>query len=354
MKQEEKRALPEANEAFAINLLNRAATIIEQQAEADNRNANAFEAIHEANGEIKNDHTARTYGCTRVLAELKFHMQKLGLLKEDDWPNEISKWSLRTTPDQAASELRKAAVEVGWKIGRDTRENLAMEAMTPRELQEFHLMGKATRFLEEQGIAVRIEWHRQDHQGPMDYMGQIGDTPWTFELTRLRKDAKGSHIHIPDRNPKKNLSQEPIEIPQEMSGPKYLQKALNKATDHGNAESKQKGVPDGGKLCLIIHNQQFLYESDWQEVKLPELKGIAMLLILHQESIPPSEVWEAIPPDGFGKPIESKNVTDLANQLESQATDREKQEAEVIKEHWRRNEELWPDEEELREIIDSL
>ena len=48
MKQEEKRALPEANEAFATNLLNRAATIIEQQAEADNRNANAFEAIHQA------------------------------------------------------------------------------------------------------------------------------------------------------------------------------------------------------------------------------------------------------------------------------------------------------------------
>ena len=112
-------------------------------------------------------------------------------------------------------------------------------------------------------------------------------------------------------------------MPKVPDGPAELQTALNKAIDHGNQQGKLDALGDA-KYCLVIHNQQFLYEESWSEVACPDSGAIDVILMVHIDDLSPAKVWEVIPRDGFGKAVRSQDISDLADIAEFKAvTDRE-------------------------------
>ena len=72
-----------------------------------------------------------------------------------------------------------------------------------------------------------------------------------------------------------------------------LQHALDNAVEHGQKRSK-KAELNSAKYCLVIHNKQFLYIPDWDEITWPDLRGFDAVMILHDEIIPPVQVWQVI------------------------------------------------------------
>ena len=129
-----------------------------------------------------------------------------------------------------------------------------------------------------------------------------------------------------------------------------LQIALNAAVKHGSKEGKLKAL-NGAKYCLVLHNRQFCYVPSWEEIIWPDLSPFDAVLILHQESIPPAQVWE-VRRNGFGKPLPSQNVDDLADITEFKMSSRTKRiDAAVARSAWRQIEDLELTEDDIRAAV---
>jgi hypothetical protein len=236
----------------------------------------------------------------------------------------INLWSRETDRETVVKTIREAATSISNTVAERTRTATKFELMSEKERVEYLVMQKAMALLQQQGLAVQVEWDREDpEKDPIDYWATIDEKRWAFEITELRKDARGSHRKVRDPRSNKSLTQELEElsrpIPRVPDGPAELQTALNKAIDHGNQQGKLD-VLGKAKYCLVIHNQQFLYEPSWKEVTYPDLKAVDVVLIVHTDDLTPAQIWEVVPNNGFGKPIRSQDISDLADMNEFKAS----------------------------------
>ena len=137
-------------------------------------------------------------------------------------------------------------------------------------------------------------------------------------------------------------------IPQVPDGPRTLQHALDNAVEHGQKRST-KAELNGAKYCLVIHNKQFMYIPDWDEITWPDLRGFDAVMILHDEIIPPVQVWQVMPENAFGKTIRSGTIEDVEKlALIQQASGPD---PETVKAAWSRLEELDITEEDILEAV---
>ena len=138
---------------------------------------------------------------------------------------------------------------------------------------------------------------------------------WAFELTELRIDAKGAHLAVGHPKDRKSVSEQLAQLaaslPQVPDGADNLQKAINKAVEHGSKASKVAAL-SGARYCLVLHNQQFLYAPDWEAIAMPDIRAFDAVLVMHEEIYPLVQTWEVMR-SGFGKPMRSHNVNDLGD-----------------------------------------
>ena len=171
-------------------------------------------------------------------------------------------------------------------------------------------------FLKGQGLEVEMSREWEDPNAPLDYRGTVDGVPWAFELTQLREDPKkGYHRKIGHPKERKTLDEqlrvfEEQRLPKVPNGPEALQRNLNQAIQHGKTEGKTKTLR-GAKYCLLIHNQQFTNPEDWEKITWPDLGDFDVVMILHDQMIPPARVWQVIPPDGYGSPVETGKMEDV-------------------------------------------
>ena len=150
----------------------------------------------------------------------------------------------------------------------------------------------------------------------LDYRGTVDRVPWAFELTQLREDPKkGYHRKIGHPKERKTLDKQlrafaEVPMPKVPRGPEVLQRNLNQAFEHGRKENKTRTL-SGAKYCLVIHNQQFTNPEDWEKITRPDLGEIDAVILLHAQLVPPGQVWQVIPPDAFGRTVQSSTVEDL-------------------------------------------
>jgi hypothetical protein len=268
----------------------------------------------------------------------------------------INLWSRETDRETVVKTIREAATSISNTVAERTRTATKFELMSEKERVEYLVMQKAMALLQQQGLAVQVEWDREDpEKDPIDYWATIDEKRWAFEITELRKDARGSHRKVRDPRSNKSLTQELEElsrpIPRVPDGPAELQTALNKAIDHGNQQGKLD-VLGKAKYCLVIHNQQFLYEPSWLQIAYPDRGAIDVVLILHVDDLTPTKAWEVIPNDGFGNAIKSQNISDLADISEFKVSGRKPLNREAIRAAWEAIPEL--DEAEILQAIKDL
>ena len=93
-----------------------------------------------------------------------------------------------TNRNEVARTLRDAAPHVSKLVYERTEAATAFELMDEKQQGEHLLMKKAAAFLSQQGLEIKIQWDREDPDGPLDFRGTIDGIPWAFELKQLRRD----------------------------------------------------------------------------------------------------------------------------------------------------------------------
>ncbi len=302
---------------FASVLLSHTATIIEESGTGEN--IYSMEALRTALKQIlanipQSEEKRRNNEFKKITWELgQYFKRRYPDLADEFAP--ISKWSETKAPLTIARALRDSIPEISGIVGE-----LTYPPMSEKEFDEHRNMARLTHFLTKQGLTVTIE-PREDPESPLDFLGTVNGVRWAFELTRLSEGYSDYRKVGHPKDPKpireqlerfaKPITQVPMDAP-------TLQQALDRAIEHGNQKNKLDAL-NGAKHCLVIHNAQFLYEPSWDEITWPDLGKIDVALILHEDDLMRVSVWEVIPPDGFGKPIHSRTVTDLADKAEAQA-----------------------------------
>ena len=340
------------NAEFVLAITSRATEILR---ETKKERTALIEALQVAlaqflDNETQTTHEKRTYSWGTLINDLKWHLVTNEDADPDSWST-IQDWERQQQPTKVADML----LDAGKAIAQTARERTIaagkIASMTEEQFGEHLLMQATAAFLRQQNIDLHIIEDR-DPNAPIDFRGMLDGTPWAFELTQLRKDAKGSHRKIAHPKEQKPLEQqlkgleEPI--PQVPDGPRMLQQALNNAVEHGQKHSK-KGELCGAKYCLVIHNKQFLYIPDWDEITWPDLTGFDAVMILHDEIIPPVQVWQVMPENAFGKTIRSGTVEEVERLALIQQADGPA--PETVKAAWSRLEELDITEEDILEAV---
>ena len=301
--------------------------------------------------ETKRNHTTRTYSWSDLINDLKWHLVTNEKADPDSWST-IGDWERHQHPTKVTDTLLEAGDAIAETARERTVANGRAALMTEEQFGEHLLMQTTARFLREQDINLEVNEER-DPNAPVDYRATLDGVPWAFELTQLRsKDPEGAHRKIGHPNEKKPLKQQLEKLEEHISqipdGPQALQRALNKAVEHGQKHSK-KAELHGAKYCLVIHNKQFLYIPDWEEITWPNLSGFDAVMILHDEIIPPVQVWQVIPESAFGKSVQSGTIEEVERlALIHQAS---VPDPETVKAAWQRLEELDITEEEILEAV---
>ena len=330
-----------ANSAFAKTLLHRATEIV-AGSQPSTVAPTAYTALEQARNEItaqepQNSRKQITYGFQHLSVDL------VDLIRQRhpqyaDVGSVINHWSREQDPETVVKTLRESAVCISNIVAERTRTAARFELMPEQERTEYLVMQKAIAFLQQQGLAVLVDSERENpEKDPIDYWAYLGKTRWAFEITTLRKDAPESRRKAGAPRSNKSITEQleqlPAPIPKVPDDAKELQSAFNKAIEHGNQPSKINAL-SGAKYCLLIHNQQFLFEPSWPEIDFPDFKQINVVLILHSDDLTPTQVWEAIPTNGFGKPVKSQNISDLADIAEFVASSKKNLDREAARAAW--------------------
>ena len=258
--------------------------------------------------------SGRTYAWPLLLKDIGQYVKSREPAHGDSFTSLVD-WSAATDAGVVAQTLREAALPISRMVAERTRQVARLEAMSEQERAEYELMWKVVQFLGQQGLTVRVDWDREDPNDPIDYRGTVDGVDWAFELTELRIDAKGSHLtvgHLKERKTvREQLAQLAAPLPQVPDGADNLQKAINKAVEHGTKASKVAAL-SWARYCLVLHNQQFLYAPDWEAIAMPDIRAFDAVLVMHEEIYPLVQTWEVMR-SGFGKPMRSHNVNDLGD-----------------------------------------
>ncbi len=310
------------NAAFAKGILVRAAEVIRGSQEEGTQVIDALQQARDefVEKETRRNKSSRNYHFDDLLKGLRKHLiDAEGADPESFLP--IADWEQGKTPEDVATLLRNAVPDIARVAAQ------RVGAMSDKEKEEHTLLDQAAEYLRENGLEVKFTRDPEGPNAPLDYRGTVDGEPWAFELTKLRRDAEGWHRKLGHPNENNTIEQQlkdfekPIKpVPQ---GPNLLRAALNKAVNHGMQKNKIEALK-GDKYCLVIHNQQFLYIPDWEQVTWPETVGIDAIMICHDEEFSSDKGWEARPPDAFGKNVNSTTLEDLEQLvLERQNQDRE-------------------------------
>ena len=310
----------EYNAELAMTVMLRAAELVGAAREFPKEENPIIDVLLKAWDQLQQRETARqrklrTYGWRHLASDLRSYV----LVNEDVSPDSlvpISEWGQAHVPVAMASKLREAAPVISKMAEQRTIAAGRIGVMSRKELDEHFLMKATEEFLRGQGLEVEMSREWEDPNAPLDYRGTLDGVPWAFELTQLREDPKkGYHRKIGHPKERKTLDEqlrafEEQRLPRVPNGPEALQRNLNQAIQHGKTEGKTKTLR-GAKYCLLIHNQQFTNPEDWEKITRPDLGKINAVILLHEQMIPPGQLWEVIPPDAFGRTVESSTVEDL-------------------------------------------
>ena len=349
---------PAINANYAATVINRAAEIFAGAAADPGQERYIVDALYRARDEFMADETrkqrsSRTYGLPHLLRDLRQYITSRYPEYADSF-SPITDWSAETAPAVVVETLREAAFNVGMIVEERTRTASKFDTMSDKELREYDLMRKVVAFLTRHGLSASVEWDRENPDAPIDYWATVDGVRWAFELTELRLDPEEKPRKVGHPNEKRSIGEQlealEMPLPQIPNGPDALQRALNAAVEHGSKKSKLKAL-NGAKYCLVLHNRQFCYVPSWQEITSPDLSPFDAVLILHQESFPPAQVWE-VPRNSFGKPLPSQNVDDLADITAFRNSNRvRRSDPEPVKAALRRLEVLQLTEEDVRAAI---
>ncbi len=334
-----------ANAEFVRCVILRAADMVAEPRGGQHGRTPAIEALRQARDEFlpqetKGQKKLRTYHWGNLVNDVKwFLVNREGA--DPDSLSPITQWEHDLAPAIVADKLREAAQAIADVTRENTMVDVRLGAMSDDQLGEYVLMQKTAEFLRQHGLEVALAREWEDPNAPLDYRGTVDGAPWAFELTELRKDPGHYHRKVGHPKGKKNLKEQLEELerplPQVPDGQEALQENLDKAVEHGMKKSKKKAL-DGAKYCLVVHNQQFLFAPDWQEITWPDLGEFDAVVIFHDQMLPPARVWQVMPQDAFGRPVTSKNVEDLEIlALEQQGRGPD---PEVVKKAWQRLDEL--------------
>ena len=342
------------NAEFVLAITSRTAEILGEPRQQRTPLIDALQMArdHFLEKETKRNHKKRTYSWSDLINDLKWHLVMNENADPDSW-SPIGDWEREQQPTKVADTLLDAGKTIALTARERTIAGDRIALMTEEQFGEHLLMQATAGFLRQQDIHLQVKEEREDPNSPIDYWGTLDGIPWAFELTQLRiKDPEGTHREIghpkEKKSPEHQLKELDDPIPQAPDGPRMLQQALNYAMEHGQKPSK-KAELNGAKYCLVIHNKQFLYIPDWDEITWPDLSGFDAVMILHDEMIPPVQLWQAIPENAFGKPIRSGTVEDVERLALIQRTTAP--DPETVKAAWQRLEELDITDEEILEAV---
>ena len=303
------------NAEFAMGVVLRSAELVRGFQEFPGNGTLIVDALYRAWDEMRQKETARqrkirTYGWRHLASDLRSYV----LLNEGVNPDSlvpVSEWGRGLAPTFMATKLRTAAPVISKMAEERTIAAGRLGIMDEKELYEHFLKERTSDFLRTQGLEVEMSREREDSNAPLDYRGAVDGVPWAFELTWLREDPEGYHRKIGHPKESKSLEEQlGGPFPRVPNGPEALQRNLNQAIQHGKKESKTRMLR-GAKYCLVIHNQQFMNPEDWAKVTWPDLSAIDAVIFFHDQMIPSAQVWELIPPDAFGRTVDSSTVEDL-------------------------------------------
>lgn len=342
------------NAEFVLAITSRATEILREPRHQETPITEALQMARDQflDKETKRNYSKRTYSWSDLINDLKWHLVTNENADPDSW-SPIGDWERQQQPTKVADMLLDAGKTIAQMARERTFAAGRTALMTEEQFGEHLLMQATAGFLSQQGINLQVKEEREDPNSPIDYWGTLDGIPWAFELTQLRmKDRGGAHRKV--GHPKEN---KPLEhqlnkleepIPQVPDGSRTLQQALNNAVEHGQKHSK-KAELNGAKYCLVIHNKHFLYIPDWDEISWPDLSGFDAVMILHDEMIPPVQVWQVIPENAFGKTIRSGTVEDVERLALIQRT--AEPDPETVKAAWQRLEELDITDEDILEAV---
>lgn len=315
------RAAAKANAQYAMKVITRAAEILVEAHPECGETCYATEALHQAEQEFRRDESrrhrnARTYHWGNLGNDIRSYFVKhQGADPESLTP--IWDWERERGLSNVSETLREAAHAIANIAEEKTMTAGVVGTMTVEEQDEYSLMQSAAEFLRGRGLDVPMdaEWW-EGPNAPLDYRGTVDGVPWAFELTQLREDPKkGYHRKIGNPKERKTLDEQlrafaEVPMPIVPRGPEVLQRNLNQAFEHGRRENKTRAL-SRAKYCLVIHNQQFTNPEDWEKITWPDLGEINAVIFFHDQLAPPGQVWQVIPPDTFGRTVESGTVEDL-------------------------------------------
>ncbi len=331
-------AAASANASFVREVIVRAAEIIAEDGRAGpDEYCDALLALQQARDEFrasKGDERGYTFPLL---------VQDLGRYIRGRYPeyaehaSPVTEWSMANGRRHVANALLDAANDIAESAERFAIEAEAFESMDDKERGEYLLMQKAAAFLQQNGVAIQVDWERGDADAPVDYWCTINGTRWAFELKRLSKSVAGSHRKGGDTGERKAISERversALPLPQEPEIPSELQKSINKAI----ADAGRTGKPDvlnGANYCLVLHIEQFMHAPNWERVTYPDLSAFDAVLILHQDYLTSAKAWEVPKQAGLHTVLPSQNVADLAGISKSRMSARPKIDVEAIRAAW--------------------
>ena len=235
------------------------------------------------------------------------------------WP--LADWEQEYDLRSLSEKLKEAAESIASTIEERTKSEGWLGKLNDKEFQEYVLMQRAVTFLGEQGLKVEIEWADREPNSSIDFHGRVNGEDWSFELKELREDPKkGHHRKIGHPNEPKPIAEQLASLaahaPKIPDGPEALQETLNDRVENASKPAKLEAAR-GDKYGLVLHNRQFLFIDEWEQINWPSLENFDVVMILHEETMPFAEVWEVIPPQAFGRAVKSETLEDLAGMAEA-------------------------------------
>ena len=341
------------NAEFVLAITSRATEILRESQEQGKALIDVLQMARDQflDNETRRNNRKRTYSWSDLVKDIKWHLVTNENADPDSWST-IGDWERQQQPTKVVDTVLDAGKAIAEMVRERTIAADRTALMDEQQLGEYLLMQATAGFLREQGVNLKVDEER-DPNAPIDYRATLDGVPWAFELTQLRsKDPEGTHRKIGHPKEKKPLEHQlkglEDPIPKVPDGPQTLQQALNKAVEHGQKHS-EKAELQGAKYCLVIHNKQFMYIPDWEEITWPDLSCFDAVMILHDEMIPPVQVWQVIPESAFGKSVQSGTIEEverLAVIHQASVPD-----PETVKAAWQRLEELDITEEEVLEAV---
>jgi hypothetical protein len=349
-----------ANASFATEIILRAADIVAGAAIDPDASRNAHEALRTARDEYLGGHLhphekSRTYSWPQLVNDLKNYLERRGTIPADTW-GAIGQWSETADPGEVVQTLREAAPHVSKLVHDRTAAATAFELMDEKQRYELLIMKRAATFLSRQGLEVKIQWDRDNPDGPLDYRGTIDGVPWAFGLKALRIDPARYHRKVGHPNASQTLEEQLKALaellPKIRDDAEALQRALDKAVTDAGKDSKLRAL-DGAKYCLVMHNCQFIYFDAWQSVTLPDLGAFDAVIILHHDTITPAWAWEVLLQDGIDKPLATQNANDLADISDFKMSRNRTPDPELVRYAWEHLEEMESIQNEPKKSVES-